>query len=389
MNKTYEKIKKVFDGGENSTLIHLNSEQADRFIDYIVNESVLLQKIRVIRMDTPEKVIAKVGIGDKVLFPAWHTTGFTDKTTSKAKTDQIKLKSKKSRAKFVIGDDEIEDNIEWDAFKDHLMRMAAKVCANQLEIASIYGRYIADDFLEDANCVDINNQFNGFISRAAVVLDAANSDTYTSRTLDIDKLTDLRLATKSKYRANLETIMGDDLIVRYANRYAKSPNQVNPNGYMGKSFINTPLMSTESPVLIKDGANTTLSEKNTQGEATITVANATGIQEGTQLCVAYNTNLEFSSTVASVSGTTITLEDAVPYAFNWDETVHEVNLDGAEILMTDPRNLLQGIQRDFKIEFERDAEHEQTAMYISIRTDFQVENEEALAVMKWLSTRAG
>lgn len=112
MSKVYEKIKKVFDGGEKSTLVHLNTEQADRFIDYMVNESVLLQKIRVIKMDAPEKVIAKIGIGNKILYPAGHTTGFTEKTTSKAKPDQIKLKTKKSRAKFIIGDDELEDNIE-------------------------------------------------------------------------------------------------------------------------------------------------------------------------------------------------------------------------------------------------------------------------------------
>lgn len=389
MNKTYEKIRKVFDGGENSTLVHLNTEQADRFIDYMVNESMLLQKVRVIRMDTPEKVIAKIGIGNKILYPAGHTTGFTEETTSKAKPDQIKLKTKKCRAKFIIGDDELEDNIEGDAFKDHLMRMAAKVCANQLEIASIYGRYIADDHLEDANCVDINNQFNGFITRASVILDAANGDAYNSRTLDLDKLTDLRLAMKSKYRVSLETIMGDDLITRYSNKYAKSPNQVDPKGFSGKAFINAPLMSTESPTLIKNGAKTTLSAVNTQGAKTITVASAAGLQAGVQICIAYNTNLEFCSTIASVAGTTLTLEDAVPYKFKGNESVHVVTLDGAEVLMTDPRNLLQGIQREFKIEFERDAEHEQTAMYISIRTDFQVENEEALAVMKGISTKAG
>lgn len=389
MSKVYDKIKKVFDGGEKSTLVHLNTEQADRFIDYMVNESVLLQKIRVIKMDTPEKVIAKIGIGNKILFPAGHTTGFTDKTTSKAKPDQIKLKTKKSRAKFIIGDDELEDNIEGDAFKDHLMRMAAKVCANQLEIASIYGRYVADDGLEDPNCVDINNQFNGFITRASVILDAANSDSYDNRTLDLDKLTDLRLAMKSKYRASLETIMGDDLVTRYSNKYAKSPNQVDPKGFSGKAFINAPLMSTESPILIKNGAKTTLSAKNTQGAKTITVASAAGFQEGTQICIAYNTNLEFCSTIASVSSNTLTLEDEVPYEFKGNESVHAVTLDGAEVLMTDPRNLLQGIQRSFKIEFERDAEHEQTAMYTSIRTDFQVENEEALAVMKGISTKAG
>jgi len=385
--KTYEKIKKVFDWGKDSNQVHLNTEQADRFIDYIVNQSVILQKLRVVRMDTPEKLIAKIGIGDKILHPAGHTTGFTDRTTSKVKPDQIKLKSKKMRAKFIIGDDELEDNIEGDDFKDHLMQMAAKVCANQLEQASLYGRYIADDQLENSNCVDINNQVDGFIARASVIVDAASSG-YADRKLDIDKLTDLRLSLKPKYRATLETIMGDDLIVRYKNKYAKSPNQVESDGYMGKKFINASLMSVESAVLKSGGASTKLSKKNTQWAQEIEVVSAAGIEVGDAICIGYNTPLEFSSVVKTVAGNKITLEDAVPYEYTGNETVHEVTLDGSEILMTDPRNLIQGIQREIKIEFERDAEHEQTAMYISIRTDFQVENNEALAVMKNISTRA-
>lgn len=279
MSKVYEKIKKVFDGGEKSTQVHLNNEQADKFIDYMVDESVLLKKIRVVRMDTPEKTIAKIGIGEKILFPAGHTTGFTENTTSKARPDAIKLKSRKMRAKFVIADDELEDNIEGDAFKDHLMRMAAKACANQLEVAGIYGRHIADDGLEDKNCVDINNQVDGFLTRATVILDAANTTYAKDRMLDLDKLTDLRLSLKSKYRANLETIMGDDLVTRYSNKYAKAPNQVDANGYQGKKFINVPLMSTESPVILTDGANTTLSKKNTQGTKIISVSSASGIEE--------------------------------------------------------------------------------------------------------------
>jgi len=52
-----EKIDKVFNGGDSSSLIHLNEEQADKFIDYIVDESVILKSARVVRMNKPQKVI--------------------------------------------------------------------------------------------------------------------------------------------------------------------------------------------------------------------------------------------------------------------------------------------------------------------------------------------
>lgn len=386
MSKLYDKIQKVFAGWKDSTFVHLNQEQADRFIDYVVNESVLLQKIRVVRMNTPEKVIAKVWIGEKFLYPAGHA--FNKRNTTEVGMDKIKLKSKRSRWKSTITDTELEDNIEWDEFKDHLMRMAAKACANQLEVAALYGRYIAEDEFSDKNCVDLNNQFNGFIERAKTVIDVANNSNYATKTIDVDKLVDLRLAIKSKYRAGLETIMGDDLVTRFSSKYSKSPNQVDPKWFMGKGFINVPLMSTESPIIADDATTTTLSAKNTQWDKTIKVVSAAWITEGTSITIAYWTPYEFSWIVESVSGNNITLEEAVPYEYEWTESVTVSSLTGAEILMADPRNLIQWIQRDIKIEFARDAENEQTNMYISTRTDFQIENDEAVAVMKWLSTAA-
>ena len=386
-DKALEKIKKVFDGWESSTFVHLNEEQADKFIDYIVDESVLLKKIRVIRMNTPEKAIAKIWIGEKILYPAGHTTGFTDWTTSKATPSKIKLVSKKCRAKFVIGDDELEDNIEWQSFKDHLMRMAAKACANQLEDAALYWRYVAADWNEDSNCVDIRNQFDWFIEKAQTVIDAASA-TYADRYIDVDKLTDLRLALKSKYRPTLETILWDDLAIRYANRYKKSANTVDPAGFAGKAFLNVPLMSTESAVIASDAVNTTLASANTQWTKTLVLTSASGFSKGDTITIAYGDELEWSGEIASISTNTLTMTEAVPYWYEGWETVAVSSLNGAEVLMADPRNLIQGIQRDVKIEFERDAEHEQTAMYISIRTDFQVENPEAVAVLKGLSTSA-
>ena len=122
-----QKIEKAFNAeAGNSKLVHLNTQQADLFIDYIQDESVLLKKVRKVKMNTPTKEIAKVNIGEEVLYPAGRSgTKFTGKAVE-AGTDSIQLKSKKMRAKVVILDDELEDNIEGPAFKEHLMRMLAK-----------------------------------------------------------------------------------------------------------------------------------------------------------------------------------------------------------------------------------------------------------------------
>jgi len=45
----------------------LSKEEADRFIDYVVDQSFLKNNARIERMNAPTKTIAKVGIGTEDL----------------------------------------------------------------------------------------------------------------------------------------------------------------------------------------------------------------------------------------------------------------------------------------------------------------------------------
>ena len=67
-----EKIKKAFDTSTaNGGLVHLNEEQADKFIDYVVDESVILKDAQVVRMTKPTKKVAELDINDDIL--SWGT----------------------------------------------------------------------------------------------------------------------------------------------------------------------------------------------------------------------------------------------------------------------------------------------------------------------------
>ena len=71
MTTVNEKITKAFDNETgNSSLVHLNTRQADAFIDYIKDESVILKNARVKKMNAPMENIAKLGVGEEVFFPA-------------------------------------------------------------------------------------------------------------------------------------------------------------------------------------------------------------------------------------------------------------------------------------------------------------------------------
>ncbi|PZM87451.1 MAG: hypothetical protein DLD55_01105 [candidate division SR1 bacterium] len=378
-----QKIAKAFNAeAGNSKLVHLNTQQADLFIDYIQDESALLKKVRKVKMNTPIKEIAKINIGEEVLYPAGRSgTKFTGKAVE-ADTNTIQLKSKKMRAKVVILDDEIEDNIEGPAFKEHLMRMLAKRAGNQLEKTALYGRYVGDT-PATPNVISTLNQVDGFLAKAGVIVDAADSNMFEKRSIDLGKLKKLRKSFKNQYRSGLEIFMSDGLKLDYLEKYQALAgyNTVNQAGYAGKNFIDIPLLREDRPVVKVGGASTTLASANTAGQKTITVASANNIEVGDELVIAIGTPLEWAGSVANKSGNTITFDAPVPYTYTGNETVYECLTDGTDVIMTDPNNLIWGIQRDFTLEMDRDAELEANIFYLSIRTDFQVENSEALGVL--------
>ncbi len=382
MNIT-QKIAKAFNTeAGNSKLVHLNTQQADLFIDYIQDESVLLKKVRKVKMNTPIKEIAKINIGEEVLYPAGRSgTKFTGKAVESA-TDSIQLKSKKMRAKVVILDDELEDNIEGPAFKEHLMRMLAKRAGNQLEKTALYGRYVGDT-IATPNVISTLNQVDGFLARAGVIVDASDTNVFDKRSIDLGKLKKLRKSFKNQYRSGLEIFMSDGLKLDYLEKYQALAgyNTVNQAGYAGKNFIDIPLLREDRPVVKVGGASTTLASANTAGQKTITVASANNIDVGDELVIGIGTALEWVGSVASKSGTTITFDTPIPYTYTGNEKVYECLTDGTDVIMTDPNNLIWGIQRDFTLEMDRDADLEANIFYLSIRTDFQVENSEALGVL--------
>jgi len=85
--------------------IVLVAEEADRFIDYIVDESVLKNSARIVRMQKETKNIRALGLGDaRFLYPG---STFTSANYMKQLTDhKIELKTEKLRGCVVIYDDD-------------------------------------------------------------------------------------------------------------------------------------------------------------------------------------------------------------------------------------------------------------------------------------------
>lgn len=375
----------------------LSKEEADRFIDYVVDQSFLKNNARIERMNAPTKTIAKVGIGRKILKPAKSATD--PGNTVSIVTEQLGLETKEIIAIAEISDDSLEDNIEGDAFVDHLMRMIASQAANELDLMCMYGKRIPNP----NEATDILQLVNGWFTVAREqghVLNARDTGLFEEDNSYIDppKLSRVVKTLPNKYRGNkgnLRILVADDIYQDY-NDYlgARAVSTADPYllGVGRLTYSNIPISSVsllpvDRPVAVVGGVDTTLTNAPSAGTGTIQVADASDIEVGQTLALGLGTGYEEVVTVASVNETTITLQSDLYYSHKAGVTVKQITPDGSDLLLTDYRNLIFGIQRDIKWETERHARRRSTSFVMTLRVDTQVENPDALVLLEGLTSK--
>ena len=115
----------------------LYPEQSNRFLDFVVDQSVLMKNARVIRMKTPQMDIDKVSVGTRLLQKA---TEITDDGVNAAVTfSKVSLSTVKLRLDWNISTESLEDNIEGASLEDHIAQVMARQTANDLDDLFING----------------------------------------------------------------------------------------------------------------------------------------------------------------------------------------------------------------------------------------------------------
>lgn len=371
--------------------VSLSYEESDRFIDYVVDQSFLKGNARVEKMTKATKKINKVGIGTRILKPA--TAGIDPGNTVGMSTSQITLAAKEMIAIAEISDDSLEDNQEGDAFVDHLMKMISKQVANELEIAYTYGRAVTDL----ATAVTVDQLFNGWATIAqsnghVVSAGAPFADRYMAG----DKLSRLMKSLPLQYRADrsaLRFLLGPDLVQDYVDtlgaRYTSLGDAAN-QGLIDVKYGNVPLtpvnlMPTNRPMVSGTGVST-VNGNTAVGAVTVTLVDATGYAIGDYIAVGYGTAKEEVRLITNVAVNAITVE-ALIYAHVTGEVCKEVTPDACDIVLTDYRNLIVGIHRDIRVETQRNARTRSTSFVLTLRTDVQVENPDAMSIMNSLKVK--
>lgn len=380
MSKIAQKLAKMFDVTTgNSPAVHLSLEEANTFIDYVVDESAVFKQARVERMNKATKNIRKIGISSDIFHKATSGTALaTNKYAETKNLPTVTLTSQEIIGTVQINDDELEDNIEGAAFKDHFMRMVAKQAAMQLERTAIYGRKVT-------NATDTYHMFDGWkkmILATGNVVDFADTALFTDRYVDKNKLSRLYKSIPTKYRNGLSSFyMNDDLMVDFEMLYEQQLNYIDRKGAFGKPFTATPLMNTEGAIAKVGATQLTLSANVVSGATTINLVATTGLSIGDEITIALGKDKEFTTTIANIALLVVTLDDAVPFDYDFtnanENKVIETTSDAADILLSANNNLIVGIQRDITVEMERSARQRCTFAVITMRMDVAVENPEA------------
>jgi len=124
----------------------LYPEQANRFIDYVVDQSVMFKSgIRVVRMGADRHDVDKLSVGTRILRKA------TENDATATPVGITTAKKQLSVTEIILPADVtfsfLEDNIEREGFQDHLMSMFGVQLSNDLEDLAINGDSTTGSFL--------------------------------------------------------------------------------------------------------------------------------------------------------------------------------------------------------------------------------------------------
>lgn len=294
----------------------LTEEESARFIDYMVDQSALLKRIRTPRLNAHQTKIDKIGLGTNVLKK--QTQGTDPGETVSVTTSQIALNPKDIIAVVRITDNVLADNIEGEAFLQHLLDMVSRSASNELELAGM----MADDAVPDTYIMDI---WDGWYTRAiaggsgAHITDATgDADRYWPGT-DQAKAVKLLKTLPHKYRldpALLAWIQNPDIYLDYQDTLA--------------------------------GRETGLGDQSVTGRTDVPLR---GIA---------NVRMPLLPTNLTVGGGT----------------------DGTFVMLTNPQNLIMGFRKQITIESDRLPRLSATDWVITFRADVAVENLDAVAIYK-------
>ena len=204
----------------------LYPDQANRFLDYMWDATILAKSARTIRMRSNTTEIDRVAVGQRIMTVATEDnprdyTNSTDAgfTSQNAVFSKISLTTRKLRLDWELSAEALEDNIEGPDLEDHIARLMATQAGNDVEDVLING---------DGSSAGLMGAFKGFRQLA---LD--NAHVVDAQGYGLDKgvfnAAIKQLPRKYKQRRNqLRFFAGSNLVQDYLYNLTNTTNNFLP-----------------------------------------------------------------------------------------------------------------------------------------------------------------
>lgn len=372
----------------------LNPGQSDRFIDYVIDETVLKNNARIVRFRNETLDIDKIGVGARVTVPKAEAAdpGVRNGIT----TSKISLVPKEIMTPFELSDVFKEINIEGDNVEDTIVRLMATQLANDLEELDLNGNKLGPAKLQSempgggSATQYVKDTFLALVDGWAWLAESGNIVDLDGTNVGLTVFSRMLRALPTKFRRNkadLRWYISPDLWQIYQEKLATratalgdsaANGDANAQGPFGIPAVSVPMFDFQPQqvehVTLNGTTPVTLKSKF------ITNVVVTPSTLGNAPTTPYVITTDYTTDLAA--GTITRVGGAIT-----DGQVVKVTYQAApKIILTHKNNFILGIGRDVRIEKDRDIFKGVNQYAITSKVDVQFEELTAIVLGKNIGT---
>lgn len=366
----------------------LNPAQSDRFIDFVIDETVLKDNARIVRFRNETLEIDKIGVGRRVTVPKREAA---DPNVRKGiSTGKVTLTPKEIMTPFEVGDNFRELNIEGDNVEETVVRLMATQMANDVEDLYINGNKLAPAVIEGdiknggSTSLYIADSFLALEDGWGLLADSTNVLDAAGQNIGLSIFSKAIRAMPTKFRRNknaLRWFLSPDLWQLYQEKLSTRATALGDsaaaggqegNGPFGIKAVPVPLWEFE-PLTVEHivlPASGTVALKN--GPVTDVVVHVSTLDQTPAAGFTEDTDYSVDYSAGTITNLDVGIGDG--------DTVKVTYRSSPQILLTHQNNMVVGIGRDVRIERDRDI-FKGVNQY-AITAKVSVEYEELTAIVK-------
>lgn len=373
----------------------LNPAQSDKFIDYVIDETILKDNARTVRFRNESLEIDKIGVGKRVAVP--KSEAVDPQVRRGISTSKVTLTPREIMVPFEIGDNFRELNIEGDNVEETIIRLMSTQLANDLEDLYVNGDTLGHARLQ-SEMVDggstsqyVKDSYLALGAGWSRLADSGNVVDAAGANIGLSVFSKAIRAMPTKFRRNkaaLRWFMSPDLWQLYLEKLSTRATLLGDDAVRGGGGVPGPFGITAVPVPLWEFEPLQVEH---------VVLNGT-----TPVQLRYAPISDVVVTPASLGGAPVT-----PYVNDTDydldlnagtiardaggaisngATVKVTYRSNPQLLLTHMSNFIVGIGRDIRIEKDRDIYKSVNQYAITAKVAVQFEEASAIVKVKNIGT---